>query len=70
MAAAFAHWGFMEFGDEGDYDAADSVYFNLSRVIQMYRAGHYGLEDIRRLYERGIIDEDDLKALAEKGITI
>jgi hypothetical protein len=70
MAAAFAHWGFMEFGDEGDYDAADSVYFNLSRVIQMYRAGHYGLEDIRRLYERGIIDEDDLEALAEKGITI
>jgi hypothetical protein len=36
----------------------------------MYRAGHYGLEDIRRLYERGIIDEDDLEALAEKGITI
>lgn len=70
MAAAFAHWGFMEFGDEGDYDAADSVYFNLNRVIQLYRAGHYGLEDIRRLYERGIIDEDDLEALAEKGITI
>jgi len=70
MAAAFAHWGFMEFGDDGDYDAADSVYFNLARVIQMYRAGKYGLEDIRRLYERGIIDEDDLGALAEKGIAI
>ena len=70
MAAAFAHWGFMEFGDDGDYDAADSVYFNLSRVIQMFRAGHYSLEDIRRLYERGIIDEDDLEALAKKGISL
>ena len=70
MAGAFAHWGFMEFGDDGDYDAADSVYFNLTRVIHMFRAGVYGLEDIRRLYERGIIDEDDLEALAKKGISI
>ena len=70
MAAAFAHWGFMEFGDDGDYDAADSVYFNISRIIQMYRAGHYDREDIRHLYERGVIDEDDLEALAKKGISI
>ena len=70
MSVAFAHWGFTEFGDDGDYDAADSVYFNLTRVIHMFRAGHYGLEDIRRLYERGIIDEDDLEALAKKGISI
>ena len=70
MAAAFAHWGFMEFGDDGDYDAADSVYFDVNRVIQMYRAGHYDREDIRHLYERGVIDEDDLEALAKKGISI
>ena len=70
MAGAFAHWGFMEFGDDGDYDAADSVYFGLDRIIQMFRSGHYGLEDIRRLYERGIIDEDDLEALAKKGISL
>ena len=70
LAGAFAHWGFAEFGDDGDYDAADSVYFNLTRVIHMFRSGHYGLEDIRRLYERGIIDEDDLEALAKKGISI
>jgi hypothetical protein len=70
MAAAFAHWGFMSFGDDGDYDAADSVYFNLDRIIQLFNAGHYGLDDIRRLYERGIIDEDDLEALAKKGISL
>ncbi|MGH7239299.1 MAG: hypothetical protein ACREHG_04435, partial [Candidatus Saccharimonadales bacterium] len=70
MAGTFAHWGFMEFGDDGDYDAADSVYFSISRIIQMFQSGHYGLEDIRRLYERGIIDEDDLEALAKKGISL
>lgn len=70
MSAAFAHWGFVNFGDEGDYDAADSVYFGLPRIIQLYRAGQYTIEDIRRLYDRGILDEDDLKGLADEGISI
>jgi hypothetical protein len=70
MAATFAHWGFAEFGDDEDYDAGDSVYFSLNRIIRLYRAGKYGPEDIRRLYDRGIISTEQLEALADEGISI
>jgi len=70
MAAAFAHWGYVNFGEQANYDAADSVYFGLARIIQLYLAGHYTTDDIRRLYERGLIKEKDLEALADEGIHI
>ena len=69
FAATFAHWGYLKFGTEQDYDAADSVYFNVQRIIQLYMAGQYGPQDIKRLYERGLINEKDLKELANAGIT-
>jgi hypothetical protein len=69
MAFAFAHWGFLRFGMEADYDARDSVHFDLNEIKRYWRAGVYGPDDIRRLHDEGIIDDSDLEALADAGIS-
>jgi hypothetical protein len=68
MAVTFAHWGFLRFGVEEEYDAAESVGYDLDEVIRLYNLGHYGPEDIHRLHSSGILDEKDLEALADAGI--
>src|SRR6202012_1112955 len=67
MAVAFAHWGFMEFGEE-PVDASESVHFDLAEIIRIYRAGVYGPADIRRLHQSKIIKDSDLEVLAREGI--
>ena len=67
MAVAFAHWGFMEFG-EPDYDARDSLHFDLDEIKRYWRAGVYRPHDIKRLYDSGILTETDLEELAHDGI--
>jgi hypothetical protein len=68
MAATFAHWGYLMFGPEADYDASESVHFDVDEVIRVYRAGAYGPSDIRRLIDEGLISETDMEALANAGI--
>lgn len=67
MAVTFAHWGFMEFGEE-EVNAADSLHFDLNEIMRIYRAGKYGPEDIRRLHQSKIITDADLEVLANEGI--
>lgn len=67
MAIAFAHWGFMEFG-EPDYDARDSLHFDLTEIKRYWGAGVYGPDDIKRLFDSGILTTDDLEVLARDGI--
>lgn len=69
MSATFAYWGYMEFGEDTDYDVKDSVYFGVKRIIELWRSGHYTAGDIKRLYDRGLINEKDLEALADEGIS-
>lgn len=68
MSAAFALWGYLRFGVEEDYDAGDSVHFDLAEIKRMYRIGVYGTEDLKRLYEDGLIDDKGRMALREVGI--
>lgn len=70
MAFVFAHWGYLKFGVDADYNARDSVCFDLDEIIRIYHAGAYGPSDIRRLFDTGIIDEKDLEALSRAGISI
>jgi hypothetical protein len=69
MSAAFAHWGYLRFGVEEDYDAADSVHLDLAEIKRLYRMGVYGPEDIRRLHDMELISENDLRELANAGIS-
>lgn len=70
MAITFAHWGYLRFGVEEDYDATESVHFNLTEIKRLCRIGVYGPDDLLRLYEQDIIDEKDLEALANAGIPV
>lgn len=68
MSVAFAYWGYQMFGTEADYDASESVHFDVDEIIRTYRAGVYGPEDIKRLFDEGLLGESDLEALANAGI--
>jgi len=70
MAFAFAHWGYLRFGMEADYDVAESMHFDLAEIKRYWRAGIYGPDDIRRLYDEGILSDSDLEALADAGISV
>ena len=67
MAVTFAHWGYMEFGED-EVDVSDSLHFDLTEIMRIYRAGKYGPEDIRRLHQSKIITDADLEVLANEGI--
>lgn len=69
MAVAFAHWGYLRFGVEEDYDATESVHFDLDEIKRLYRKGVYGPDDIRRLHDDGLIDDKGLEALRNAGIS-
>ena len=68
MAVTFAYWGYKRFGEAMDYDAGESVHFDIDEVIRIYRAGVYGPADIKRLYDDGLIDDKDMETLANAGI--
>jgi hypothetical protein len=70
MAATYAHWGYLRFGVQEEYDTRDSVHFDTAEIIRIYRAGVYGPDDIRRLRDEGLITDNDLEALANAGIPV
>lgn len=68
MAATFAYWGYQRFGAEGDYDAGESVHFDLAEVERLFRAGFYTRDDLPRLRDAGLIDDKGLEALTRAKI--
>lgn len=68
MAVTFAHWGYMRFGVQEDYDTEDSL--DIDVIMRAIKSGNYGPEDIQRLVDLEILTEKDLEALANEGITI
>lgn len=68
MAVTFAHWGYLRFGVEEDYDAAESVHFDLAEIKRLYRMGVYGPDDIRRLRQDELLTDNDLETLRNAGI--
>lgn len=68
MSATFAYWGYLRFGVEEDYDAGDSVHFDLAEIKRMYRIGVYGPDDLRRLFDEGLINDEGKAKLADAGI--
>lgn len=69
MAVAFALWGYLRFGVEADYDAGESVHFDLAEIKRLYRMGVYGPWDIKRLYDEELIDDKGLEELRNAGIS-
>jgi len=67
MAVTLANWGLMEFGEE-DYDAQESLHFDLEEIARYWRAGVYGPPDIKRLFDSKILTIADLEVLANEGI--
>ena len=70
MAVAEALWGYLRFGVEEDYDAGESVGYDLDEVKRLFRKGYYTPFDIKRLHADGIITDNDLKELANAGIPV
>jgi hypothetical protein len=68
VAITLAYWSFLKHG--GDYDAGQSVHFDLAEIIRLCRLGVYGPPDIARLYAEGLVDDDGLGELAAAGITV
>jgi len=68
MSAAFAYYGYLRFGVEEDYDATESVHFDLAEIKRLYRIGVYGPDDLRRLYDEELIDDTGKAALRDAGI--
>jgi len=69
VAYTLAWWGWRQQGGN-DYDAGDSVHFDLTEIIRLCRLGAYGPADLQRLYDSGLINADGLTALAAAGIAV
>jgi hypothetical protein len=69
-ALTLAHWGWLKFGQQADYDVADSVGWDVTEVIRLYKIGHYGPGDLIRLWDADLIDDKGLTAIAAAGIPI
>lgn len=70
VAATEALWGFLKFGPAGDYDAGQSVHFDVGELIRLCKAGIYGPADIARIWSRGLLGDKDLARLAEAGVPV
>jgi hypothetical protein len=68
MAISFAHWGFQRYSQQAEYDARDSVHFDLDEIKRLCRAGVYGPADIQRLYTEDLIDDEGMEDLSNAGI--
>lgn len=66
-AYTLAHWGWKQYGAEGDYDATRSVGWDTGELIRLLGAGTYGMDDVQRIWSRGLLTGDDLTAIAEAG---
>jgi hypothetical protein len=65
VSATFAVWGYMRYGKDGDYDARDSVHFDLDEIIRLTKAGYYDSESLTRLADGGLITTDDIPAILQ-----
>ncbi len=55
VAVTFAHWGYLKYGAEIEYDIGASVDFDLAQVIRMIEAGYYTADDLQRLTDAGAL---------------
>jgi hypothetical protein len=69
-AETLAHWLFLKTAEAANYDAAESVHFDLDEVVRLCDLGAYGPMDIERLYRSGILDAAGLTELAHRGVAV
>jgi len=69
VAYTFAWWGWRQHGGN-DYDAVESVHFDLDEIIRLCRLGAYGPGDLLRLHDAGLLDDDGMTALAAAGVQV
>ena len=69
VAYTFAWWGWRQHATD-EYDAGDSVHFNLAEIERLCRLGAYGPADLLRLHQSGLLDDDGLTYLASQGIRV
>ncbi len=68
QAITLAYWGYDRFGIQEDYDARDSVHFDLNEIQRLWRAGALNAFDLQRYLDEGIITNADREELADAGI--
>jgi hypothetical protein len=69
VAVTFAHWGACDLAG-ADYDARESVHFDLAEIARLCLLGVYGPADLARLWAEELLDEAGLTELAAKGIAV
>ncbi len=69
VAYTLAWWGWRQHGGN-DYDAVDSVHFDLDEIMRLCSLGAYRTDDLKRLYDAGLIDDKGLTALADAGYAV
>jgi len=69
VAYTLAWWGWQQHGGN-DYNAVESVHFDLPEILRLCRLGVYAPHDLKRLYEAGLIDDAGLKFLADNGVRV
>jgi hypothetical protein len=69
MAVTFAHWGYLRFGVQQQYDIQESVHFDLDEIKRLVRARVYGPDDIKRLRDEDLISDNDMEALTNAGFS-
>lgn len=65
VAVTFALWGFMKFGEDTDYEARDSVHFDVDEITRLARAGFYSPSDLQRLRDQKLITDAELETVLE-----
>ena len=70
IVVTFAHWAYLKYGPDGDYDAADSVAWGTAEVIRLFKIGAYGPADLERLASSGLLDAAGLAQVAAAGVAV
>ena len=70
VAVTNAYWGHKRFGGDLDYDLGNSVGFDVTEIIRLWKMGTYGPHDLVRLASLGILRAADLGAIEAAGIPV
>jgi len=71
IAVTLAHWGYLKYGPDADYDIGESVGWDAGEVVRLLSNGTYSAPfDIVRLRRSGLLDDAGLKVIEAAGFPV